>query len=67
MVLQIAIEVGGELVDGMSVDCEIVDNENAVAAIGDVPDVLTFRATILTAVIDGVEQELWTAPVTNND
>lgn len=63
MVLVVSTEQGGEVLDETQVSCEIIDNENAVALIGDIQDALDFRAVSLTAVIDGVQHVLWTAPV----
>lgn len=65
MELTVYVEQNGEVLDEMGVTCAIVDNENAVATIGDVQDEISFRAVSLTAVIDGVSHELWAAPVMN--
>ena len=65
MELTVYVEQNGEVLDEMKVTCDIVDNENAVATIGDVPDELSFRAVSLPAVIDEVSHELWTKPIMN--
>ena len=57
------IEQDGQIVDSATLNCDVIDDEYAVAVIGDVSDSLSFRAVNLSVVIDGEYQILWNCPV----